>query len=383
MDRAAGAWPLGPAVSTMPRSFLWSRPCPAAPAPAPWGLDHPRAPDPRSATMASTRPAPAPNARLLAGALALLVAAELAVVGFAGPRASTAAVSNAVVLDLALGTTALVWWLGVRRGLRWVILLPAFLGGLGLAHLLVGDHDPVALTVLTVAAVGAGILVLALLFRAVARATHALGRATGDPLALIALEVRGKLGTGLPARLATSELAAVWFASAGWLRDVPDYGGARCFGYGKGAGALYGAALGVTLVELLVMHLLVSRWSPAAAWVLTGLAAYGVVWILADFRAVRLRPITLDDDTLTLRTGLRWTVAVPLHRIAAAARRDWRGGFGERDGDVSIAVLGQPDVVLELSEPVVARGPYGIRKRARRLGVSVDDRAALLTALDE
>lgn len=57
--------------------------------------------------------------------------------------------------------------------------------------------------------------------------------------------------------------------------------------------AAYGAvvvALGMaSLAELVAVHLLVVRWSPAGAWALTALSVYGLAWLLADYHAVRRR----------------------------------------------------------------------------------------------
>lgn len=313
-------------------------------------------------------------ARLVAlGLVAAIVAAEVAVVMFAGPVASTDAVANAVVVDLTVVTLLVVWLFGVRRGgMPPVVLLPTFLAGLGVAHLLVGPHDPRALDFLEVGAVAAELAVLALVIRAVSRGAQALGREAGDPLVAIREMVERRLGTGVAARLVASELAALWFATGAWRHPVPVYDGARRFAYGARVGGIHAALIVASVVEVVAVHLLVSRWSDVAAWSLTALALYGLLWILADLQAIRLRPTTLDDHTLLIRTGLRWTMAVPRHRILAARRRDWRSRFGAGDDQLSLAVVGEPDIVIELDRPIQATGPFGITRTARRVGFSAD-----------
>ena len=289
---------------------------------------------------------------------------------------------NAVAIDLTVGGTLVVWWLGVRRGgLPWVVLLPTFLSGLGLSHLLVGEHEPLALTGLEVVAVAAELTLLVVVFRGVSRAAREIGRDAGDPLVAVADRVRSTLGHGLAGRLAGAELGALWFATAGWLRPVPGHGRAQRFAYGKDTGAIYAAIIGVALVEVFAVHLLVSRWSEAVAWVLTALSIYSVLWLLGDWRAVRLRPITVHPDRVVLRAGLRWTLEVPRDRIVAVRRRDWRRPFGEEEGDLSLALFGDPDVVIELAGPLTAAGPFGIRREGSRIGVSVDDPTALVDSL--
>ena len=313
-------------------------------------------------------------ARLLAfGVLGAIVAAEVAVVAFAGRAVATAALANAIVIDLTLGALLVVWLLGVRRGgLPRTVLLPTFLAGLGGAHLLVGSHEPVALDLLGAGAVAAELAIVVLVIRGVSRGARALGREGDDALVAVRQLVERGLGTGAPARLLASEIAALWFATGAWRRPVPSYDGARRFAYDGRVGGIHAALLVATVVEVVAVHLLVSRWSDVAAWALTALALYGLLWILGDLRAVRLRPTTLDDHTLVIRTGLRWTMAVPRERIVAVHRRDWRHRFGAGADELSLAVLGEPDVVIELDRPLEATGPFGITRTARRVGFSAD-----------
>lgn len=121
------------------------------------------------------------------------------------------------------------------------------------------------------------------------------------------------------------------------------------------------------------MHLVVAAWSEIAAWVLTALSAYGLIWIAGDWRASRLRPVTLEGDHVVVRAGLRWTAHVRLADVRAAAAPDWRRTFGSEAGEVNTALFGAPSVVLELDDEVPVVGPFGVRRRARRIGVALDD----------
>lgn len=302
-----------------------------------------------------------------------MVAVELGIVTFASAAAATDGVANAIVMDLTLGAVLVVWLLAVRRGgLRPVVLLPTFLAGLGLSHLLVGVHEPAALDLLGKGAVAAELALVVWIFRGVGRGARALDREAGDALVAIRQSVERPLGTGVLARMVASEVAALWFATGAWRRPVPGYGGARRFPYGARAGGIHVALVVASIVEVVAVHLLVSRWSHLAAWILTALALYGLLWILADLRAIRLRPSTLDDRTLVIRTGLRWTMSIPRDRIRAVERRDWRHRFGRGEDELSLAVVGEPDIIIELDRPLPATGPFGITRTARRIGFSAD-----------
>ncbi|WP_062318601.1 hypothetical protein [Demequina maris] len=90
------------------------------------------------------------------------------------------------------------------------------------------------------------------------------------------------------------------------------------FSYALGlARQLVLAVTAVSLVEIPVAHLLLSRWSTAVAVVVTALSVVFIGYVLIDWAAAVRRPITLEGGTLTLRRGLRRPVAIPAARIVA------------------------------------------------------------------
>ncbi len=187
----------------------------------------------------------------------------------------------------------------------------------------------------------------------------------------------------LPARAVSEaiafEMAVVYFSLFSWRRRPHVPPGTRAFTYHRtsGYGALGFAFLIVTLAEAIPLHLLVARWSTRVAWLLTVLAAYGLLWFLADYRATRLRPILLDEETLCLRAGLRWTVRIPRDRIVAIHRK---GPKSEAFIRAALPVI--TPLWIELAEPVTAQGPYGKLKQARWISLGVDDAKAFREALE-
>jgi hypothetical protein len=103
-----------------------------------------------------------------------------------------------------------------------------------------------------------------------------------------------------------------------------------------------------------------------------------VLWILADYRATRLRPVLLEEDTLCLRTGLRWTVRIPRAHIVAIHKKAPRS-----EPFIRTALPAARPMWIELSEPVTAQGPYGIEKKVRWISVAVDEAEELRQALGQ
>jgi len=178
----------------------------------------------------------------------------------------------------------------------------------------------------------------------------------------------------LAAVLAT-EMTVFYYAFCAWRRKADAPEGARAFSVHRqsGVAALFGMLAGVTVMEAALVHLVLMRWSATAAWVLTALSAYGVVWLVAMSRAFLLRPVLVQDGEVVVRSGMMWTLRVPVAAIAAVDR----GGKFE----IKVPPACEPNVVLRLAAPVVARGMYGIARRVASVGLAVDDRDDLERAI--
>jgi hypothetical protein len=179
----------------------------------------------------------------------------------------------------------------------------------------------------------------------------------------------------------------LYFALFSW-RSRPHTGGARAvFSHHRriGYGAVAAGLMIVVAVEVVPVHLLLALWSPAAAWVLTALSLYTVLWLLGDYRAVVLRPSLLlstpDGDVLEIRLGVRWNLRLPLTAVRAVRRVGATPPPAATPGYLRAVAIGQPRYLLELVEPVTARGPYGWRREVSLLGLTVDDEASFEAAL--
>ncbi|HSP35895.1 MAG TPA: hypothetical protein VLU46_16400 [Thermoanaerobaculia bacterium] len=171
-----------------------------------------------------------------------------------------------------------------------------------------------------------------------------------------------------------TELAILRYAFAGWHRraDVPE--GAQPFTVHErsGWGSVVFAFVVIIAAESIAAHLLIQMWSAKAAWLMTAFDIYGALWLLGDYNALRLRPSFLAGDTLHVRYGLRWSVSVPLDRIASCdpirEEAEWK-----RPGVLKVAMLDAPRFLVRLREPVVAHGIAGLRKTIDAIAVLPDD----------
>jgi hypothetical protein len=220
---------------------------------------------------------------------------------------------------------------------------------------------------------GAEFAVMALI---VTRVRRGLRAADGtDVLERLESAARETVPSRRVAGALATEMAVFYYAFGAWRArtDAPE--GARAFSIHQqsGVAALFGMLAAVSMMEAALVHLVVMRWSVTAAWVLTALSAYGAVWLVAMSRSFLLRPVLIHDGSVQVRGGMMWTAAVPIPLISAVDRG---GGF-----DIKMPPACEPNVVLRLAEPVVARGMYGITRRVTSVGIAVDDPEAFEQAI--
>jgi hypothetical protein len=137
----------------------------------------------------------------------------------------------------------------------------------------------------------------------------------------------------------------------------------------------------VVITEAAALHLLLR--GGIAAWVLTGLHAYSLLWLWAFFLGPRAYPHRIGARTVVLRDGPLYRVALPLAAITGVSARTARVGdaLTERDGAVLLGVRGRVDVWLELAEPVKVQRPWQEPLTTNRLAVASDDPDALVERL--
>lgn len=144
------------------------------------------------------------------------------------------------------------------------------------------------------------------------------------------------------------------------------------------------AFLGIFLIETLGMHFLLSIWSRAAAWTITVLSIYSCLQLLGHIRAMRARPVRLDEHALVIRHGLMGgDVTIPYDLISSVALA---GRIAPKDNHLKVALIkGMEKHTIELrtiSRVRVIRA-FGILKDTDHLLLCVDEPAAFLEKLNE
>ena len=299
-----------------------------------------------------------------------------------GPYAEDPVVT-AVSLDLTLFVPVLYWLLVVRgAGAPWITVVPVFVLSVAAAPLVLPQGAEGALPVVRWIAAPAELLLLGLVARALVRARRQLHAShSADMHERIRAAARAALGHERAADIVAYELALLWYALFSWRTGTPAAAGVETFTYHRKSGhaAIVIGLLLAIAIEIIPVHLLVARWSGMGAWTVTALSLWAGLWVIGDWRAMRLRPCTLKSDRLCLRFGLRWSLDVPVTQVAAARAVD-RAASAVKP-DLVMAPYDAKRVRIEFAAPVEVTGVYGMRRNVRIVEAGADEPDRLLDAI--
>ena len=288
--------------------------------------------------------------------------------------------------DLCLTIPILYYfWIVRRRGSHPASVIPVFALGALAARFIVPRPYHDFLRALAPLGSALEIVVLVLIvgrIRAARTALRAGGRDhAGDPADTIGIAAGAIFGRGAVAGGVAAEITVAWYALFSWRRRAdPDRG--ITFYRVSGWSTILAVLVLLIAAEGSAAHLMLARWSTRAAWTFTLLDIYTVVWLLGDFRALKLRPATFDGNTLRLRLGLRWSVDVAASNIASVSRLA-PGAFPKAKDVLRFSMLDEPSHAIEFREPVDASGMLGLSRRVRAVGVLPDQPERFETLLAE
>ncbi|HEY0585366.1 MAG TPA: hypothetical protein VGD52_04475 [Pseudoduganella sp.] len=198
---------------------------------------------------------------------------------------------------------------------------------------------------------------------------------------VLARAIQRRFGKGVTGRLMEFE-ARVWYYGL-FMRKLPVFEGEQHFSTAHAGGNASNQLAWVWLMvfDIPIAHMLLHfLWSPFAAWVATALTAWGLLYLLADYRATLVRPVSLAADALHVRCGaLASDAVVPYAAIAAVAcvphpeRRLPGKRYFRHQGVMNVEITLRPGTAL----PTLV----GSDKAASHLVLGVDEPAQFVEAL--
>ncbi|MGH1365713.1 MAG: hypothetical protein ACRBF0_19285 [Calditrichia bacterium] len=301
-------------------------------------------------------------------------------------RISPDALSLGLTLDLTLLLPAAYFFLARRSSLPVYGTLPVFILSFFLASYLLPADRQNYLAFVEIAVIPLELGILFLVGREVKR-TLAILRNTGRAQTIGFREhaqniISNRVDSPVVASIMATELSMFYYALNGW-RTAAEKPDSSCgFSYHKrnAYASIVGVVFVLVIVESVAAHLLIAHWSPILAWGIHFLGLYAMLFIFADYFAVKLRPLFIHNNMLHLRLGFRWACQIPLEQIERVELTF--KALSKAKNHLDATLMGTPNLILHLSSPVNVSGLYGMQRKPDTIQLSVDEPGAFKQALD-
>lgn len=288
-----------------------------------------------------------------------------------------------VAFDLLVLLPLLFWWVHRRQGKQAIIGA----GALALSAVTIGDwmipNDqqqiwPHLITA-RYAVLAVFVIAHATLFYLLAKSL--LHRLREEHVDLVLPQIFSKrLGSGFSSLVMTLE-ARVWLYafSRQWIKKP--YPAEQQFSYAKQSGnALNQQGFLILMVaEIPIAHLLIHLYSPTLALWITVLSIYGLVFLLAEYRATLYRPITIEHGALVVRYGVLFSTEIPLQQISEVTKH--AGPVKSTKDRIRLVGMGEPNVRIALPASTPLMCVIG-QKSVREIYLGVDCPEKFVVALN-
>lgn len=287
-------------------------------------------------------------------------------------------------LDFMISIPLGFYLLVVRpRKLTLLSVIPVIWLGYALSALALGSPEAGILPYLLSALLPVELAIAIREIRKLAKVYQSAKARSADPMVWFKDTMLYLVRKDVPANMTAAELSVWYYALLSWRGKPYVLPGEKAFSY-HNAGGYLSMMLGLALafpVEIVGVHILVSQWSITAAFVVTALSIYAVVWLLGDVRARIMRPVTIGADHVRLECGIQMHATIPFADIERIC-------FSENDirdlaksDKLNYGTFYQANIWIVSKRPIAVRTMLGT-KQVHAIGVSLDDPRAFTDAIN-
>lgn len=288
--------------------------------------------------------------------------------------------ANAITADLAITAPILYFFLIRKTTIPKITVLPCFIMGLGIAHMVLPSTERELLNFLVYYVLpGIELLVLLVVGRNIWRFVRVMrqtGTTTVDRLEVLQKSTVAVLGEGLAARLFTTELSILYYGLFSWRKRTQLSPQHFTHYRQNGLGAVIGLWILVLGAETFAVHILLMKWSVVVAWVASFSSVYLALLFVAHYKATWQRQSWMNQEFLFLRYGLAGNVDIPL-----AAIEDIQLTSRTPRALPKLTKLGHAfeshNVIIVLKDEIAIERMYGKRELTKVIGLMIDDRELL------
>lgn len=180
----------------------------------------------------------------------------------------------------------------------------------------------------------------------------------------------------------STEMAFIYYAIISNFKSIQKPREKYVFSYHKENGmlGLISILVFILLAETFIIHILLMKWSIIAAWILTAISLYSLVFLIGHWNASKKRPIILTAEAMKIKFGMFGDMDIPWDKVAAIK---YNSNDVEDDETHSFTFLSGHNVIIDLTEPLTLKGLYGADKQVSKIAFFVDDRQAFTNAVQD
>lgn len=280
---------------------------------------------------------------------------------------------------------ALIW----KKPIPKVTVIPFFTVGMLLATFLLPSHlqghlDGIKTYFLPLLELGiVSLIVFSVIKTVKSFKSHANGKA--DFYEIIQKASRDVLEVPKVAQVFSTEISMFYYSFLLWKKAPKN--NTTTFTNFKTSGVvpLFLTLILIIAVETIALHFLLIKWNVIVTWILTLSSVYAGMQILGHSQALRLRPHTIEGNSLVLRYGLMGDLKIEISKIESIEH----SSRAFQNDDVKIEKLAilkdfeMHNTILHFKEPQLLKKMYGIQKECDVLMFYVDKKEDFLALVKD
>lgn len=182
-------------------------------------------------------------------------------------------------------------------------------------------------------------------------------------------------------RVLATDLAAIYYSLFSWRKKKGqcETKGGYSFTFHKGGGYLgvFYMLVHAMVIEVIAVHMIVAQYSHVAAWIVTSIDVYALLFIISDYQAIRLSPVILDKKGIHFQKGIRQYGFIEWSNIKEITVNQKSPKEVRQDKDsAELALHGlereQVPWLLCLKKPVEINQVFGFKKSIGKVYVKMD-----------
>ena len=189
-------------------------------------------------------------------------------------------------------------------------------------------------------------------------------------------------------RFLSTDLAVFYYVFFSWRKQTKPLSNAFTYHRNAEYQGVFFLIVHALAIEVIAVHVIALQFSHILAWILTTLDVYALLFVIADYQAIRITPVILDEKGVHVQKGLRFHAFIPYEKISGITKNEKTSKVVSKDKKSLNLTLGGledslPAFVIHFDEEIEAYSLFGIRKQIDKLYVSVDENAMFQQALNQ